>query len=76
MTLRFRRATKLRAMLRGLMRSSELSKHDQGEALKYLQATIHVLDPPFCRAWGDGVRCYKPAPDGSMYCDLHREAGS
>ena len=76
MTLRFRRATKLRAMSRGIEHSKELAKHEQIRVLHALRFVIETLDPPLCVARDDWHECCEPAPQGSMYCDLHREAGT
>ena len=73
MTLRFRRAAKLRAMSRGIESSHELAGSEQTQVLRALGEAICILDPPLCVAVvSDWSGCREPAPQGSLYCNLHR----
>ena len=72
MTLRFRRATKLRAMMRGIEKSHDMLPAERQDAIDALEMAIAALDPPKCAAWGNAGRCRNRAPNGSLYCSLHR----
>ena len=72
MTLRFRRANKLRSMSRGIEKSHDMLPIERQNAIDALEKAIAILDPPKCAAWGNAGRCRNGAPDGSLYCDLHR----
>ena len=74
MTLRFRRATKLRAMARGIEHSKELTDDEQIRAINALELVIRTLDPPHCVAPLRGTICGRHAPPGSLHCNLHRKA--
>ena len=72
MTLRFRRANKLRVMSRGIEKSHDMLPAERKDVIDALEMAIAVLDPPECAAWGNAGRCLNGALDGSLYCDLHR----